>query len=43
MRIAPIILGNVISSRFLKRPPRSTNIVWFTDQCFFNRGNTTYS
>ena len=34
MRIAPIILGNVISSRFLKRPPRSTNIVWFTDQCF---------
>ena len=34
MRIAPIILGNVISSRFLKRPPRSTNIAWFTDQCF---------
>ena len=34
MRIAPIILGNVISSRFLKRPPRSTNITWFTDQCF---------
>ena len=34
MRIAPIILGNVISSRFLKRPPRSINIAWFTDQCF---------
>ena len=34
MHIAPIILGNVISSRFLKRPPRSTNIAWFTDQCF---------
>jgi len=34
MRIAPIILGNVINSRFLKRPPRSTNIAWFTDQCF---------
>ena len=32
MRIAPIILGNVISSRFLKRPPRSTNIAWFTRQ-----------
>ena len=34
MHIAPIILGNVISSRFLKRPPRSINIAWFTDQCF---------
>lgn len=32
MHIAPIILGNVISSRFLKRPPRSTNIAWFTGQ-----------
>ena len=34
MRIAPIILGNVISSRFLKRPPRSTNIAWFTGQSY---------
>lgn len=34
MYIAPIILGNVISSRFLKRPPRSTNIAWFTGQSY---------
>ena len=34
MHIAPIILGNVISSRFLKRSPRSTNIAWFTGQSY---------
>lgn len=34
MYIAPIILGNVISSRFLKRPPKSTNIAWFTGQSY---------
>ena len=34
MYIAPIILGNIISSLFLKRPPKSTNIAWFTGQSY---------